>query len=154
MQIANGNLGKVVAIRFEPGEDIFKSLIEVCKKESLNNGMILGGIGSLANVVYCNPVKKEEEKSGYGYGAPIITKGAIELTSMSGMICHDEKGGVLTHIHANFSDENGDAYGGHILEGNMVLKTVDVIIAEIKGIDMGRRFDDYLNAFIFNPSQK
>jgi predicted DNA-binding protein with PD1-like motif len=70
------------------------------------------------------------------------------------MICHDDKGEILTHIHANFSDKDGHAYGGHMLEGNIVLKTIDLMIAEIVGIDMGRRFDEYLNAFIFNPSQK
>jgi predicted DNA-binding protein with PD1-like motif len=154
MQTAVGSLGRVIAMRFEPGREVLSSLTEVCRENGLNNGMLLGGIGSLAKAVFCNPEEKADEKSGYGYGAPIILDGAIELISMSGMICQGDKGEILLHVHAAFSDKEGNGHSGHLLEGNIVLKTIDVVIAELKGIHMGRRFDDYLNAYIFNPSQE
>ena len=154
MQSAVGSLGKIITMRFEPGLEVLSSLTEICRENGLNNGLILGGIGSLAKAVFCNPEAKAQEKSGYGYGAPIILEGAIELISVSGMICQGGKGEILIHAHAAFSDKDGKGYAGHLLEGNIVLKTVDLVVSEIKGIHMGRRWDDYLNAYIFNPSQR
>ena len=154
MQSAVGSLGKIITMRFEPGREVMSSLTEVCRENGLNNGMILGGIGSLAKAVFCNPIAKADEKSGYGYGAPMILEGAIEVISISGMICQGNEGEILVHAHAAFSDKDGKGYAGHLLEGNIVLKTVDLIVAKIEGIHMGRRWDDYLNAYIFKPSQR
>ena len=47
----------------------------------------------------------------------------------------------------------GNAHGGHLVEGTKVLLTVDVIIAEIGGLVMGRKFDDELEVPLFAPKQ-
>lgn len=67
------------------------------------------------------------------------------------MICHDEKGETLLHVHVSYSDPYGNAHGGHMTEGNKVLITVDIVIAELEGFEMGRRYDEDLDLFIFNP---
>ena len=51
------------------------------------------------------------------------------------------------------SDRYGNAHGGHLAEGTKVLLTVDVIIAEIEGLVMGRQVDEELEVPIFNPRQ-
>lgn len=115
--------------------------------------MILSAIGSLDGVAYCNPVELPEKKAGYGYGEVLHLTGPIELTNGSGIICHDAEGNTNLHVHMALSDRYGNAHGGHLVEGTKVLLTVDVIIAEIEGMVMGRQFDENLEVPIFAPRQ-
>ena len=53
----------------------------------------------------------------------------------------------------SLSDRYGSAHGGHLVEGTRVLLTVDVVIAEIGGLVMGRKFDEELEVPLFAPRQ-
>ena len=79
--------------------------------------------------------------------------GPIELTNASGIICHDDEGNTNLHVHMTLTDRHGNAHGGHLVEGTKVLLTVDVIIAEIEGVVMGRKFDEELEVPLFAPRQ-
>ena len=79
--------------------------------------------------------------------------GPIELTNASGIICHDDEGNTNLHVHMTLTDRHGNAHGGHLVEGTKVLLTVDVIIAEIEGLVMGRKFDEELEVPLFAPRQ-
>ncbi len=57
------------------------------------------------------------------------------------------------HIHINLSDRDGNAYGGHLVEGTPVLLTVDAIIGDIQGVIMERKFDEDLGVPLFAPRQ-
>lgn len=153
MEMAQGNLGRVVALRLRPGTDVLLGLEEACKRAGINNGVILSAIGSLDGVQFCNPVELPEKKAGYGYGETLHLTGPIELTSASGIICHDDAGNTNLHVHISLSDRHGNAHGGHLVEGTKVLLTVDVILAEIEGLVMGRKFDQELEVPLFAPRQ-
>ena len=152
METAVGGLGRVVAIRLKPGTDVLLGLQEACAEHGINNGVILSAIGSLNGVQYCNPVELPT-KAGYGYGETLHLTGPIELTNASGIICHDDEGNTNLHVHISLSDRYGNAHGGHLVEGTKVLLTVDVVIAEITGIIMGRKFDEELEVPLFAPRQ-
>ena len=139
MEMAQGKLGRVVALRLRPGTDVLLGLEEACKRAGINNGVILSAIGSLDGVQFCNPVEH--------------LTGPIELTSASGIICHDDAGNTNLHVHISLSDRHGNAHGGHLVEGTKVLLTVDVILAEIEGLVMGRKFDQELEVPLFAPRQ-
>ncbi len=151
MQSASGAIGRIVAFRLKPGEDILEGLAGACEKYGLNNGLILTGIGSLRSARFFNPVPLPDRKIGYGYGDPIELAGPIELVSTGGMICKGDKGETLFHVHCNFSDQNGGGWGGHLIEGNKVLITADFVIGEVEGLAMGRRYDPDVELMIFNP---
>lgn len=153
MEMAQGNLGRIVALRLKPGTDVLLGLEEACKRSGINNGVILSAIGSLDGVKFCNPVELPEKKAGYGYGEILHLTGPIELTNASGIICHDDAGVTNLHVHITLSDRYGNAHGGHLVEGTKVLLTVDVIMAEIGGLIMGRKFDDELEVPLFAPRQ-
>ena len=153
MEMAQGKLGRVVALRLRPGTDVLLGLEEACKRAGINNGVILSAIGSLDGVQFCNPVELPEKKAGYGYGETLHLTGPIELTSASGIICHDDAGNTNLHVHISLSDRHGNAHGGHLGEGTKGLLTVDVILAEIEGLVMGRKFDQELEVPLFAPRQ-
>ena len=152
MEMAQGKLGRVIAVRLKPGTDVLLGLQEACKRNGINNGVILSAIGSLQDPHFCNPVELPT-KAGYGYGETLHLTGPIELTSASGIICHDDQGNTNLHVHMTVTDRHGNAHGGHLVEGTKVLLTVDVILAEIEGLVMGRKFDEELEVPLFAPRQ-
>lgn len=152
MEMAQGKLGRVIAVRLKPGTDVLLGLQEACERNGINNGVILSAIGSLQDPHFCNPVELPT-KAGYGYGETLHLTGPIELTSASGIICHDDQGNTNLHVHMTVTDRHGTAHGGHLVEGTKVLLTVDVILAEIEGLVMGRKFDEELEVPLFAPRQ-
>lgn len=152
MEMAQGKLGRVIAVRLKPGTDVLLGLQEACERNGINNGVILSAIGSLQNPHFCNPVELPT-KAGYGYGETLHLTGPIELTNASGIICHDDQGNTNLHVHMTVTDRHGTAHGGHLVEGTKVLLTVDVILAEIEGLVMGRKFDEELEVPLFAPRQ-
>ena len=152
MKMAQGKLGRVIAVRLKPGTDVLLGLQEACERNGINNGVILSAIGSLQDPHFCNPVELPT-KAGYGYGETLHLTGPIELTSASGIICHDDEGNTNLHVHMTVTDRHGNAHGGHLVEGTKVLLTVDVILAEIEGLVMGRKFDEELEVPLFAPRQ-
>ena len=153
MEMAQGKLGRVIAVRLKPGTDVLLGLQEACERNGINNGVILSAIGSLQDPHFCNPVELPT-KAGYGYGETLHLTGPIELTSASGIICHDDEGNTNLHVHMTVTDRHGNAHGGHLVEGTQVLLTVDVILAEIEGLVMGRKFDEELEVPLFAPRQE
>ena len=121
LEMAQGNLTRVIAVRLRPGTDVLAEL--------------------------------PDKKAGYGYGEVLHLTGPIELTAGSGIICHDDQGNTNLHVHMSLSDRYGNAHGGHLVEGTKVLLTVDVVIAEIGGLVMGRKFDEELEVPLFAPKQ-
>ena len=152
MEMAQGMLGRVIAVRLKPGKYFLLGLQESCDRYGLNNGVILSAIGSLQDPHFCNPVELPT-KAGYGYGEVLHLTGPIELTNASGIICHDDEGKTNLHVHMTLTDRHGNAHGGHLVEGTKVLLTVDVILAEIEGLVMGRKFDEELEVPLFAPRQ-
>ena len=153
MEMAQGKLGRVIAVRLKPGTDVLLGLQEACERNGINNGVILSAIGSLQDPHFCNPVELPT-KAGYGYGETLHLTGPIELTNASGIICHDDEGNTNLHVHMTVTDRHGTAHGGHLVEGTKVLLTVDVILAEIEGLVMGRKFDEELEVPLFAPRQE
>ncbi|MCI8810015.1 MAG: DNA-binding protein [Oscillibacter sp.] len=151
LQMAEGRLGRVIAVRLRPGTDVLPGLEEACKRARINNGVIVSIIGSLSEVRFCDPIEIAGKRAKYGYGDPLQLEGPIELTSASGIICHDDEGVTNLHVHVTLSDKDGNAYGGHLVNGTKVLLTTDVVIAEIEGVVMGRKFDEELEVPIFSP---
>ena len=152
IEMAEGKLSRIVALRLTPGTDVLLGLTEACKRAGINNGVILSAIGSLDSPHFCDVVELPT-KAGFGYGETLHLTGPIELTNASGIICHDDEGNTNLHVHISLSDRHGNAHGGHLVEGTKVLLTVDVILAEIEGLVMGRKFDEELEVPLFAPRQ-
>ena len=153
IQMAEGKLGRVVVLRLKPGTDVLLGLQAACEKAGISNGVIVSAIGSLAHVRFCDPIEIAEKRARYGYGDPLQLDGPIELLSASGIICHDDSGATNLHVHVDLADQDGRAYGGHLVEGTKVLLTLDAVIGEIEGVDMCRKMDPELEVPLLSPQQ-
>ena len=98
IEMAQGKLGRVIVVRLRPGADVLLSLEEACREHNITNGVILSAIGSLQSPQFCDVVEMPI-KAGYGYGETLHLTGPIELTSASGIICHDDEGTINLHVH-------------------------------------------------------
>ncbi len=153
IEMAEGRISRVVPLRLRPGTDVLLGLTEAAKQAGIDNGVILSAIGSLNGVKYCDPVELPT-KAGYGYGEVLHLTGPIELLNASGIICHDDEGAVNLHVHLTVADRYGNVRGGHLVEGTKVLITVDVVLAEIEGMVMGRKWSEELEVPLFAPRQE
>lgn len=153
MKSAKGNVKNVYAVRLEAGEDIIEGITKLCEQYNIRHGVIVSGIGSLSKASFYDPAPFPEKPGGYGYGNPIVFEGGIELISLSGVICEDDEKNVSLHIHGAFADGEGKSYAGHLIKGNHVLITVELIIEEFENIYMARKLDEKLGMMLFTPIQ-
>lgn len=153
MKSAKGIVKNVYAVRLEAGEDIIEGITMLCEQYNIKHGVIVSGIGSLSKASFCDPAPFPEKPGGYGYGDTIVLEGGIELISLSGVICEDDDKNVSLHIHGAFADGEGKSYAGHLVKGNHVLITVEIIIEEFENIYMARKFDEERGIMLFTPIQ-
>jgi len=150
---AKGGFKRALAIRLKPGTDVLRGLEKACQEAGIQNGVIVSALGSLSRVAFCNAVEIPESKVGVGYSDPEIMPGPMEMLAASGVVCHDLDGTVNLHVHMCASGEDGIAHGGHLAEGTTVLVTLDVVIAELDGIQMERILDPDLDLPILTPRE-
>ena len=48
------------------------------------------------------------------------------------------------------SDKNGNAYGGHLLEGCKVAATAELMLIEALEVDLRRKFEDKYGLYLLN----
>jgi predicted DNA-binding protein with PD1-like motif len=132
--------GNTIAVRIDRGEEILTSVKEICKIENIK----LASISAIAAVdhVVVGLYSIEEKKF-----LPNTFDDALEMTSLSGNVTTKD-GEVYLHIHANFADRKGHAFGGHLTEA-VVSGTCEMFIQKIDG-EITRRIDEATGLNIFN----
>ncbi len=153
IRVGKGELGRVLAARLAPGCDLLKSLQEIAERENLQSGVVLSGVASLRQVTLRN-VRLFPDEFPIADRQRIYTpkKEPLELLSLSGNISRRD-GEVHIHCHITVSSglDDGRTYGGHLIEGCVILSTGEVIVAEITGIAMKRNIDPETHALELCP---
>jgi uncharacterized protein len=103
------------AIRLKPGQDLKKALTDFVREKQIAASWIVSGIGSLTqtNIRYANHLEG------------MIRNGYFEILSLSGTLSMHG-----SHIHICVADERGSCSGGHLLDGNIIYTTAEIIIGE------------------------
>ena len=102
-------------LRFKPGQDLKVALEEFARKERIHAAWILSGIGSLTEL----HIRFANAESG------TTRNGFFEILSLSGTVSIN---GV--HVHISIADQQGRVEGGHLLDGNIIYTTAEIIITE------------------------
>ena len=117
----------VYALRLSPNQDLKQEIVSFAKANNIQAGYIITCVGSLkkANLRLANQPEATtwEEK--------------FEIISLVGTIGADS--GV--HIHASISDETGKTIGGHLMDGNLIYTTAEIIIGEVLDVKFSRKLD-------------
>jgi len=144
--------GRTIAARLMPGTDLVTGIEAVCRAHYLNYGYFASVMGSLQKAKYMIPVPNPDAPLGFKYCAPILKEGPIELICGQGVICQSEKGEIMIHLHAHGVTFDQENFAGHFSAGsNPVLATVDLVIVEIDGAKLMRRYDPITGLVMFSP---
>lgn len=153
VQYAVGKAGKTVAARLLPGTDLLTGIEEICHDNDITYASISTCFGSFQKAVYLFLVPQSQSKVGAGYGDVNRVAGPVEFLNGVGVVCQRD-GNYDTHFHATMCDKEGKVFGGHMLKGeNPVLTTVDVVINEVEGVNMFRKYDEETDLIQFDPQQ-
>ncbi len=127
-------------VRLEKGEKLVSTITEFAKKENIKTGEIQG-IGAVkdALISYYLPAKKSyiEKKMNGDY----------EILSLLGSFALND-GKSIPHLHISLSDENFNAFGGHLIECH-ITGTVEIYITP-SDITVNRKHDDETNLMIWD----
>ena len=129
---------KTICKRLHRGDDLLKSIQALAKDQHIGAGVVLSAVGCISKGM----VRDASGVTLRQIDAP------CEIVSLNGTVS-----AIRCHLHIALSREDLSTVGGHLVEGTKVLLTVDVIIAEIEGLVMGRKFDEELEVPLFAPRQ-
>ncbi|RYY88665.1 MAG: DNA-binding protein [Chitinophagaceae bacterium] len=117
---------KTHAIRLKPGADLRKELQAFADREGIEASWIVTCAGSLTDyhIRFANQ-QEGARKSGH-----------FEIVSLGGTL---SKNG--SHIHISVADSSGQCTGGHLLEGNRIYTTAEIVIQEDPSLVFTREKD-------------
>lgn len=101
------------AIRLKPGADLKKEISSFVKKEKIAAGWIATCAGSLTQY-HIRFANQSAGNQGNGH---------FEIVGLSGTV--SENG---SHLHIVVADSTGNCIGGHLLDGNIVYTTAEIVI--------------------------
>tara|TARA_Y100001968_G_C19342540_1_gene710283 strand:- start:457 stop:1068 length:612 start_codon:yes stop_codon:yes gene_type:complete len=105
-------------IKLLSGEDIFNSLNELNIYPN-STSFLLSAVGDLSMVSFKCPLSEN----------PITLEKKLEIITLSGYLTSKE-----SHLHISVSDDNCNVFGGHLLTGSTVLKSLDILIGVITDV--------------------
>lgn len=117
---------KVYTQRLTKGADLYKSIFEFCKKNSIKAGVILSGVG-------CVTTAKIRDASGENIQT---LNEKLEIVSLNGTVSENR-----LHIHIALSKEDLSTVGGHLVEGSIINTTCELAILEIDNCIFDKEFD-------------
>ena len=104
---------------FSSGVDVYNSLNELHRHQN-STSFLISAVGDLSRVSFKCPLNNQ---------AKIFEK-KLEIITLSGYIRSTK-----SHLHISASDENCSVFGGHLLPGSIVLKSLDVLIGVIPNLN-------------------
>ena len=103
---------------FSPGTDVFNSLNKL-QKDFISTSFLISAVGDLSRGSFKCPLSQK----------PVILENKLEIITLSGYLTSKD-----SHIHISVSDENCRVFGGHLLPGTIVLKTLDILLGVIPNL--------------------
>jgi len=116
----------VYALRLRPGQDLKKELDAFARDHHLQAGFIVTCVGSLRQAAI-RPADQQE---------PLLRSQKFEIVSLVGTLSPDG-----SHLHISLSDSSGQTIGGHLLEGNLIYTTAEIVIGEARNLQFRRNVD-------------
>lgn len=137
-------IGRVFILSLEPGDKILESINHLIREENIKEAIVISAIGTI-----------DEYRIHY-----VLTTGfppqnkfehwedkPLELAHIGGVIADGKP-----HLHVIVSDSE-KAYAGHLEEGCRVLYLAEIVIIEVKGLNLKRVRDENRIQRLISASQ-
>ncbi|MBS3918555.1 MAG: DNA-binding protein [Deltaproteobacteria bacterium] len=146
--VGRGKMGRVVMGKLAIDIDLLEGIEELVKKERIQTGVILSGIGALKKATFRNlkilPADLKVEKHHRLY---LDLEQPMEIVSLTGWIATREDGEPEVHAHFSASTVMNDqvvTLGGHLTSGTLTSVKVVVVIGVIEDTDIRAGLDPRL----------
>lgn len=117
---------KTYAFRLKPGQDLKASIDSFVKEHQLEAAWIQTGVGSLTDY----HIRFANQPNG------VKDSGHFEIVSLVGTLSING-----SHIHISIADSTGKTIGGHLLEGNKIYTTAEIVIGSSNQFQFNREED-------------
>ena len=117
---------KIHTIRMKPGEDVMLFLKDYIDRNKISAAFVMSAVGSLTRF----HLRFANKESG------TVSEGHFEVVSLTGLL---STAGM--HLHMSVSESTGHTIGGHLLEGNFVYTTLEVVLGETNDMFYSRETD-------------
>lgn len=112
--------------RFLPGQDLKKELAKLCFENKIKAGCLVSVVGSLSriNIRLANSHQflKLDEK--------------FEVLALQGLVSLEG-----LHLHLTVANSQGQVYGGHLMEENIIFTTFEMVLLVMEDIVFHRELD-------------
>jgi len=121
-------LGRIVILSFDRGERLREGIREKLKELGIRNAVLLSAIGTLERARFhrIKHTNRQAEDEIFEVDAP------VELASIDGVVADGEP-----HFHMVFQDLSR-AYAAHLEDGSVVCYLAEIVLAELKGVELTR----------------
>lgn len=145
---ASGSVGRVIAARVFPKQDVIEAIENICRKYNISYGEISTTIGSFRRISL-NIVTRTTPIPGTGHMTHIEREGPYSLLCGQGLISPgDEPGKLNIHFHVAVRGDVDPIIGGHVEKGTITLSTMDLFIQEVNGLKIIRKMDENLGVMM------
>ena len=104
--------------KLSSGEDVYNALNEMQIHHN-STSFLISAVGDLSTVSFKCPLNQK----------PVVLEKKLEIITLSGYLSATD-----SHLHISASDEECRVFGGHLLPGTTVLKSLDVLIGAIPNL--------------------
>ncbi|MFC1552172.1 PPC domain-containing DNA-binding protein [Candidatus Latescibacterota bacterium] len=131
--IVSEGLGRIVILSFDRGEKLREGIRDKMAEVGIKNAVIVSAIGTFEKARF-HRIKNVNQ---YPEDEIIEIDDAMELSSVDGIIADGEP-----HFHMTFQDMDR-AYSAHLEDGSIVCYLAEIVLAEIKGVELIRIKNEY-----------
>ena len=112
--------------RLKPGDDLKKSIQHYVNNHHIQAGWMVTCVGSLTNY----QLRLANQPAG------TTGAGHFEIVSLNGTLSQNG-----SHLHMSISDSTGKTIGGHLMEGNIVYTTAEIVLQSSDSLVFRREKD-------------
>lgn len=117
---------KIYAVRLTEDMDLKIEIQRIVKEKKVKAGVILSSVGCISRARF---------RVADGITIKEIKKN-MEILSLNGTL--SPKG---VHLHISCSDSDGNSFGGHLIEGNIINTTCELVIGILEDYQFDRVMD-------------
>jgi predicted DNA-binding protein with PD1-like motif len=115
-----------LTLRLRPGQDLRQQLTALVQQRQLKAAAVLTCVGSLTQVTL-----RLANQEG-----PTVYHGHFEIVSLVGTLADSG-----SHLHLAVADSTGRTIGGHLLDGNLVYTTAELVLGVLEDVEFRRETD-------------
>lgn len=112
------------SLRLQPGAELIEQLRQFIQVNHIKAGWIASVVGSLSSVSL--------RYAGCEWTS--LIEGRFEVIALGGTL--DSQ---FEHLHMSVADETGRVIAGHVMSGNIVRTTLELIIGELCDVEFSRQ---------------